>query len=86
MKRTLLKKYFFLISLLIIPLLAVIFFVGKIPAQNENPFEKKIFIPKPGDTLLYRLLRPLKNDSSIKFPLVIFLHGAGEENVIIPLN
>jgi predicted peptidase len=77
MKTTFLKKYFLLISLVVIPLLTV-FLVGKIPAQNESPFEKKIFIPKTGDTLLYRLLRPVKSDSSIKYPLVIFLHGAGE--------
>ena len=72
MKATFLKKY---ISL--VPLFAMMFFACKTPAQNENLFEKKVFISKPGDTLLYRLLRPVKSDSA-KFPLVIFLHGAGE--------
>ena len=31
-----------------------------------------------GKTLLYQLLKPEKVDASKKYPLVVFLHGAGE--------
>lgn len=47
-------------------------------AQPNNLFEKGSYIPKTGDTLLYRLLRPQNSDSTKKYPLVLFLHGAGE--------
>jgi len=32
----------------------------------------------PGGVLLYRILSPTKIDSGVSYPLVIFLHGAGE--------
>jgi predicted peptidase len=46
--------------------------------QNDSLFEKHIFISGNNDSLPYRLMRPLVTDTSQKFPLVIFLHGAGE--------
>jgi predicted peptidase len=73
MKRTFFRQY-----LLFNPLLLVMLIVCNTTAQDEKLFEKNIFLTKQGDTLLYRLLRPLKNDTSIKYPLVLFLHGAGE--------
>ena len=36
-------------------------------------FEKHSYIPKEGDSLLYRLMRPLNNDESQKYALVLFL-------------
>jgi len=51
---------------------------ARVSAQNESDFEKKVFISKTSDTLRYRLLKPTVNDSSKKYPLVLFLHGAGE--------
>ncbi len=45
-------------------------------AQNEL-FQKKEYIFK-GDTLRYRILYPENYDRSLSYPLVIFLHGAGE--------
>ncbi len=44
--------------------------------QNEL-FLKKTFVYK-SDTLLYRVLFPEKYDATKTYPLVIFLHGAGE--------
>ena len=56
--------------------LFLIFSVLTIYSQNEN-FEKKSFIYK-SDTLNYRILKPLNYDSSKKYPVHLFLHGAGE--------
>lgn len=46
-------------------------------AQDKVAFESKQFI-NDGDTLLYRILWPENFDRSKKYPLVLFLHGAGE--------
>lgn len=45
-------------------------------AQNFDSFEKKQFI-SGNDTLPYRLLYPLNYNPGKKYPLVLFLHGAG---------
>jgi len=45
-------------------------------AQGE--YERKVFISSTGDSLNYRLLRPEAVDAGKKYPLVLFLHGAGE--------
>lgn len=44
-------------------------------AQN---FEARIYKEEKGGTLPYRLLKPRHYDSQKKYPLVLFLHGAGE--------
>lgn len=46
-------------------------------AQKISLFDKLLFVNK-GDTLPYRLLKPVNPKSKELFPLVIFLHGAGE--------
>ncbi len=48
-----------------------------LPAQFQQAYEKKEFI-SGGDTLRYRILYPLNYDAHKKYPLVLFLHGAGE--------
>jgi len=46
-------------------------------ADNRDRFEVRVF--QDGDyTLPFRLLRPKEYDAKKKYPLVIFLHGAGE--------
>lgn len=45
-------------------------------SQKMTAFSKEIFIQN-GDSLPYRLLKPLPSPQQT-FPLVIFLHGAGE--------
>ena len=46
-------------------------------AQEKNLFEKQLFVVGE-DTLPCRILTPLNFQSNKKYPLVIFLHGAGE--------
>ena len=45
--------------------------------SQKNLFEKKEFIVK-SDTLKYRILAPLDYDENKKYPVHLFLHGAGE--------
>jgi predicted peptidase len=46
-------------------------------AQAETHFEKLTFAHQ-GQTLPYRLLKPAKIDEGKTYPLLVFLHGAGE--------
>ncbi len=55
---------------------AVILFLAA-NAQDYNLYEKHLYISK-GDTLPYRLLLPKNYDPAKKYPLVFFMHGAGE--------
>lgn len=49
-----------------------------VTASAQDAFERKEFVSGEGFTLNYRLLTPDEDASGKKFPLVIFLHGAGE--------
>ena len=58
----------------------ILFFIlivsSGVSAQNEL-YQKKVFIFR-NDTLPYRILFPENYDKSKSYPLVLFLHGAGE--------
>jgi predicted peptidase len=54
-----------------------ILFIQQSRAQDLKLFEKHWFVQN-GDTLPYRLLLPENYDASKKYPVVFFLHGAGE--------
>jgi predicted peptidase len=46
-------------------------------AQDKSLFEKQLFISGE-DTLLCRILSPINFEASKKYPVIVFLHGAGE--------
>lgn len=51
------------------------------PAEKKNPadeYEPRKHVAVDGQTLNFRLLKPLNYDATKKYPLVLFLHGAGE--------
>ena len=50
--------------------------LGIVYGQNE--FEKNVYVSASGDSLNYRLLCPEIEQEGEKYPLVLFLHGAGE--------
>jgi predicted peptidase len=55
---------------------ALLFFSLQIFAQGV--FEKKSFVNEAGQSLSYQILFPVNYDPSIKYPIVLVLHGAGE--------
>lgn len=49
-----------------------------------DPFEARTFVGSDGDSLPYRLMKPLDYDSMTRYPLVVCLHGSsavGTDNV-----
>ncbi|MDO5969434.1 prolyl oligopeptidase family serine peptidase [Flavivirga aquimarina] len=58
--------------------LLILFCVNSIFAQDlDKLFEKKTFV-QGSNTLQYRIMFPKDFDESKQYPLVLFLHGAGE--------
>ena len=55
----------------------ILFFAGQF-AYSQEDFEAKAFIASNKDTLNYRELLPENYNPQQKYPLVLFLHGAGE--------
>ena len=51
--------------------------VANVKAQDLSLFQKKWYVQN-NDTLPYRILLPQNFNPSEKYPLVLFLHGAGE--------
>jgi predicted peptidase len=47
-------------------------------ADWSDMYEARAYFDPQGSKLLYRLLRPKDYDPQEKYPLVLFLHGAGE--------
>lgn len=47
-------------------------------SQDLTLFEKRTYTSATGSTLPYRILFPENYDRSKKYPVVVFLHGAGE--------
>lgn len=52
-------------------------FMSKVYAQDISAYEKQMFVQE-GDTLKYRILYPQNFVPSGKYPVILFLHGAGE--------
>lgn len=66
------KTFFFLIC--------VTFLLHNSIAQDFERYERKEFVDNQ-DTLQYRILFPNKIKNGKKYPVVLFLHGAGERGV-----
>jgi predicted peptidase len=47
-------------------------------AQKDTAAFTRLQYVSGSDTLLYRFLKPRKTEPATKYPLIIFLHGAGE--------
>ena len=63
-------------SLLLITLLLSPF---QVRGQGQPElFQAETFVAANGDTLLYRILYPENMEEGVEYPLVLFLHGAGE--------
>ena len=61
----------------ILALITILCLINMGYAQDKNLFEKQLFISGE-DTLLCRILSPLNFEATKKYPVVVFLHGAGE--------
>ena len=65
-------------------LLGLVVWMGALSVKSlraddlADKFEKRKFQPREGATLLYRFLKPAKVEAGKTYPLVLFLHGAGE--------
>ncbi len=55
----------------------LLFFHFSAEAQDMDVYQKKRHLNQ-GDTLLYRIMYPPDFDETGKYPLLLFLHGAGE--------
>lgn len=58
-------------------LVSVLALAASLAAQDLSLYRKK-WLVQGGDTLPYRLLLPENYDSTKKYPVIFFLHGAGE--------
>lgn len=62
---------------IIITFLVFFFFTALAKAQDDTLYSKHLFVHN-SDTMPYRVLLPLGFDAHKKYPLILFLHGAGE--------
>ena len=54
-----------------------VFFLSNLKAQDLSLYQEETFVFE-NDTLHYRILKPLNYDPDKKYPVHLFLHGAGE--------
>lgn len=62
------------------PTIILLLFSLQLQAQHYSKYKKEEYIQN-GDTLNYRLLEPKKVKKNKTYPLVLFLHGAGERGL-----
>lgn len=59
-------------------LLTFLVLVSPAIAQDYSLYQKRQYTHTDGNTLPYRILYPENYDKAKKYPLILFLHGAGE--------
>ena len=61
-------------------LLLVALLLSAVPASSQDlsAFARREYTSSDGSKLLYRILLPENYERTKKYPLVLFLHGAGE--------
>lgn len=57
-------------------IIALLIFIPSVWARDV--YKKEVFVSTQGDSLKYRVLSPEVGNDGVKYPLVLFLHGAGE--------
>jgi predicted peptidase len=70
-------KSLYLSSMRLINSIIAMLIVGSLSAQDSALYKKEVFADGK-DTLRYRILYPTRYDMNKKYPVVLFLHGAGE--------
>src|SRR5262245_15095182 len=61
-----------------VSVIGILLALGAAAARDPLPMEKFVYEDGHGKKLPYQLLKPLAVEEGKKYPLVIFLHGAGE--------
>lgn len=51
---------------------------GQVKSPDASPYQQETYLAKNGTEIPYRILYPAGFDPSKKYPLLLFLHGAGE--------
>ena len=59
-------------------LILAFIFVSVVAFAQQEEYQKRVYVSPENDTLRYRELTPEKILPNEKYPLVLFLHGAGE--------
>jgi len=59
-------------------LIILCFLTSSAISQDISAFEKRTYTSSTGQELPYRILYPENYDKTKKYPLILFLHGAGE--------
>lgn len=63
---------------LVAGLVVFIFYAQTLYSQELSAFEKRTYTSSTGQNLPYRILYPENYNKDLKYPVILFLHGAGE--------
>ncbi len=63
---------------LVASLIVFLFYAQSLYSQDLSAFEKRTYKSATGQVLPYRILYPINYNKEKKYPVILFLHGAGE--------